>query len=117
MSFITTKFHAILCSGFSGVVLTNCFSIIFHFRQKGALLPEKKIESECPVDMHIYTLCPSLIQSFRKKLLSGFREIALTNCFCSIFHFRQKVKKERNSEKKMESKFPVDMHIFTLCPS
>ena len=33
MSFITTKFHAILLSGFSGVVLTNCFSSIFHFRQ------------------------------------------------------------------------------------
>ena len=30
------------------------------------------------------------------------------------FHFGQKW---RNSEKKKESKFPVDMHIYTLCPS
>ena len=31
--FQSTKFHAILLSGFNGVVLTNCFSSIFHFRQ------------------------------------------------------------------------------------
>ena len=31
MSFVTKKFHAVLLSGFSGVVLTNCFSSIFHF--------------------------------------------------------------------------------------
>ena len=63
MSFITTKFHAILLSGFSGVVLTNCFSSIFHFRQisefKKGVNPRKKMESKFPVDMHIYTLCPS----------------------------------------------------------
>ena len=33
MSFITTKFQGILLSRFSGVVLTNCFSSIFQFRQ------------------------------------------------------------------------------------
>ena len=33
MSFITSKFHAILLSVFSGVVLTNCFSNIFLFRE------------------------------------------------------------------------------------
>ena len=63
MSFITTKFHAILLSGFSGVVLTNCFSSIFHFRQiskfKKGINPRKKMESKFPVDMHMYTLCPS----------------------------------------------------------
>ena len=35
MSFITTKFHAILLSGFSEVVLTNCFSSIFLTRKTG----------------------------------------------------------------------------------
>ena len=48
MSFITTKFHVILFSGFSGVVLTNCFSSIFHFGQifkfKKGVIPRKKIE-------------------------------------------------------------------------
>ena len=46
MSFITTKFNAILLSGFSGVVLTNCFSSIFHFGQiskfKKGVNPRKK---------------------------------------------------------------------------
>ena len=70
MSFITTKFHEILLSGFRGVALTNCFSIIFHFGQiskfkKGVTL-RKKIESKFPVDMHIYTLRPSELPSFTK---------------------------------------------------
>ena len=68
MSFITTKFHVILLSGFSGVVLTNCFSSIFHFRQfskfKKGVTPTKK--RQFPVDMRIYTLCPSQLQSFMK---------------------------------------------------
>ena len=70
LSFITTKFHAILLSGFNGVVLTNCFSSIIHFRQiskfKKSVIQIKKVESKFPVDMHIYTLCPSLLQRFRK---------------------------------------------------
>ena len=70
MSFITTKYHAILLSGFSGGVLTNCFSSIFHFCQiskfKKRVIQRKNTESKFPVDMHIYTLCPSLLQSFRK---------------------------------------------------
>ena len=63
--FITTKFHAILLSGVSGVVLTNCSSSIFHFRQiskfkKGhTCSSQKKMILKCSVDMHIYTLCPS----------------------------------------------------------
>ena len=70
MFFITTKFQEILLNGFREVALTNCFSSIFHFGQisklkKGVIL-RKKIESTFPVYMHIYTLCPSLLQSFRK---------------------------------------------------
>ena len=33
MSFITTKFYETLLSGYRGVVLTICFSSIFHFGQ------------------------------------------------------------------------------------
>ena len=51
MSFITTKFHEILLSDFSGVVHANC---IFNFGQiskfKKGVTPRKKIESKFPVD-------------------------------------------------------------------
>ena len=84
MSFKTTKFHEILLSDFSGVALTNCFELlcrIFHFDQiskykKVALLLESEValkncfsskkKIEFPVKMHIYTLCPSLLQIFTK---------------------------------------------------
>ena len=70
MSFISTKFHEIRLSGFSRVVLTNCFSSIYDCRRiskfKNGVFPIIKMESKSPVDMHIYTLCPSLLQSFRK---------------------------------------------------
>ena len=67
-------------------------------------------------DLHIMSFINT---KFQEILLSGFRGVALTNCFSSIFHFGQisKFKKGKLQEKKMESKFPVDMHIFTLCPS
>ena len=71
MSFITTKFQEILLGGFSGVTLTNCFSSIFHFGQiskfkKGVTQRKKNCKKKFPVDKLIYTLCPSLLQSFRK---------------------------------------------------
>ena len=120
MSFITTKFHEILVSRSSGVVLTNCFSSIFHFCQiskfkKGHCSQKKKIESEFPVDMHIYTLCPSLLQ-FQEFLLSGFRRVVLTNCFSSIFHFRQisKFKKGHCSQKKKKK---LNQNFLWICTS
>ena len=106
MFFTTTKFQEILLRGFRGVALTNCVSSIFHFRQitkfNKSVIQRKKMESKFPVDMHIYTLCPSLLQSFTKFLLSSFRGVVLTNCFSGIFHFVQisKFKKVRNSQKK-----------------
>ena len=48
-------------------------------------LSKFKIESEFPVNIHIYTLRPSLLQRFRTFLLCGFRGVALTNYFSSIF--------------------------------
>ena len=116
MSFITTKFHKILLSGFSGVALTNCFEqYIFNFVQKVALLPEKYwIRISCRyAHLHVKSF---ITTKFKEILLSGFSGVALTNCFSGIFHFGQ-VQKPRNSEKKNKSKFPVDMHIYTLCPS
>ena len=120
MTFITTKFHAILLSGFSGVVLTNCFTSIFHFRQiskfKKGVNPREKMESKFPVDMHIYTLCPSYNYKFQEILLSRFRGVALTNCFSSIFHFHQisKFKKSVIQRKKMFFNDPAATEIYTL---
>ena len=56
---------------------------------------------------------------FHEVLSSGFRGVALTNCFNRIFHFGQisKFKKGVTPRKKMESKFPVDMRIYKLYPS
>ena len=43
------------------------FLILVEFLNlKRDITPRKKIQSEFPVDMHIYTLSPSLLQSFRK---------------------------------------------------
>ena len=48
MSFIATKFHETLLSGFRGVALTNCFSSISHFGQiskfKKGVIPGKKLK-------------------------------------------------------------------------
>ena len=123
MSFITTKFHEILLSGFRGVVLTNCFSSIFHFRQiskfKKGVTPRKKkgFKISCGyAHLHIMSF---ITTQFHENLLSGFRGVALTNCSSSIFHFGliSKFKKGVTPRKKMESKFPVNMRIYTLCPS
>ena len=56
---------------------------------------------------------------FYEILLSGFRGVALTNCFSSIFYFGQisKFKKGVTPSKEIESKFPVDMRIYIECPS
>ena len=70
---------------------------------------QKKNESEFPVDIHIYTTT-----KFREILFSGFRGVALTNCFSSIFHFGQISKLEKGV---ILRKNPVDMHIYALCPS
>ena len=122
MSCITTKFHAILLSGFSRVVLTNCYSslsFLSNFEvQKGALLPEKNWNKMSCGYAHLHIMSV-ITTKFQEILLSGFRGVALTNCFSSNFHFRQntKFKKSVIQRKKMKSKFPVDMHIYTLCPS
>ena len=60
MSFITTKFHAILSSGFIGVALTRKTVVSFILTKNGVTL-RKKVETKLSVDIHIYTLCPSLL--------------------------------------------------------
>ena len=118
MSFSTTKFQEILLSGFRGVALTDYFSSIFHFGQiskfKKGVIPRKQW------NQNFLWICASKWYILHNNnLLSSFRGVALTNCFSSIFHFGQmsKFKKGVFPRKKMESKFPVDMHIYTLCPS
>ena len=76
---------------------------------------------------------------FQENLLSSFRGVASTNCFSSILYFGQisrfkkgvtprkrieskfpvsKFKKGHYSQKrKIESKYPVNMRIYTLCLS
>ena len=48
--------------------------------------------------------------------MSGFRGVALTNCYSSIFHFGKfsKFNNGVTQRKKIESKFPVDKRIYTL---
>ena len=123
MSFITIKFHEILLSGFRRVALTNCFSTIFHFGQisqfkKGVIL-RKKIEWKSLVDMRIYSLCPSLLQRFTKFCWAVSEMLRWQTVLSSIFHFGQisEFKKGVTPRKKIQSKFPVDVHIYTICPS
>ena len=55
---------------------------------------------------------------FREILLSSFRGVALTNCFSSFFHFGQISKfKKGVAPWKNWVKFPVEMHIYRVCPS
>ena len=42
------------------------FIVVKFLSSKRGITPRKKMESKFPVDIHIYTLCPSLLQSFRK---------------------------------------------------
>ena len=53
---------------------------------------------------------------FQEILLSGFRGVALTNCFSSIFDFGQisKFNKGVTARKKNESTCYVDMRIYTF---
>ena len=118
MSVITTKFHAILLSGFSEVVLTNCFSSIFHFRQisklkKGVNMRKKWNQNflwiciSTHYVLHNYKVSQNSVEPFQRSC---------ANKLCWVISFIL-AKKGVTPRKKMESKFPVNMHIYTLCPS
>ena len=82
MSFITTNFQEILLSSFRGVVLTNCFSSIFHFGQilspKGRKSEKKNwIKISCGY-AHLHFMSFVRTIKFHKILLGGFRGVALT---------------------------------------
>ena len=101
------------------LVSSELHKIILAKVQKGykLLLKKDQISISC---INAYLHIKSFITTkFHKILMSSFREVELTNCFSSIFQFGQisKFKKGIILIKKMESKFPVDMHIYTLCPS
>ena len=111
MSFITTKFHEILLIGFRGVVLTKCFSSIFHFRQiskfkKGHCSQKKNWIRISYGYAHLHIMS-FITTKFQEILFSGFRGVALTNCFSSIFHFGQisKFKKGVIQRNKLNQKF------------
>ena len=96
---------------------------IFYFGQiskfKKGVIPRKKygINTSCGyARLHGMYFTTTKIQEI---LSSGFRGVALTNCFSRIFHnYGQisKFKKGVTPRKKNESKFPLDMRIYTLCP-
>ena len=92
-------------------------SLIFvKFRSsKRGIAPRKKIESKCPVDMHIYTLCPSLLQSFRKSYWAISEELRWPTVSVAAFIFVKFLswKKDVTPRKKIEWKFPVVMHMYT----
>ena len=112
MSFITTKFREILLSGFWGVALTNCFSSNFHFRQisklKKSVIQRKKIESKFSYEYTHLHIISFITTKFHEILLSGFRGVALTYSFSSIFHFGQisTFKKGVTPRKKLNQNFP-----------
>ena len=56
-----------------------------------------------------------ITKKFHEILLSGFKGVVLTNWFRSIFHFGQisKFKKGVTPRILIETKFPVDMRIYT----
>ena len=122
MSFIASKFHAILLRCFSGVVLTNCFSNTFHFRQiskfKKSVIQRKKwnqnflwICTSTHYVLHYYKVSGNSVERFQRSCTNKKNS--------SIFHFGKisKFKKDVSPRKKMESKFHVEMHMYTLCPS
>ena len=91
MFFITAMFQEILLSSFSGVVLTKCFSNIFHFGQisnfkKGHNSEREKKISYGYAHLHIMSF---ITINFHEILLRGLKGVVLTNCLSSIFHFVQ----------------------------
>ena len=107
MSFITTKFHEILFLRFQWSCAYELWWVVSlilvkFLSSKRGIIPRIKIESEFPVDMHIYTLSPSLLQSFGK-----FCWAVSEDCFSSIFSFGQisKFKKGVTPRKKINQNF------------
>ena len=78
MSFTTTEFHEILLSGFTGVVLTDCFRRIFHVDQISKL--KKGVTLRKKWNRNFLWICASnfITTKFHEILLSGFRGVSLT---------------------------------------
>ena len=75
---------------------------------KRGITPRIKIESEFPVDMHIYTLSPSLLQSFGK-----FCWVVSEDCFSSIFSFGQISK----FQKGVTPRKKINQYFLWICTS
>ena len=78
MSFITTKIHEILLSGFREIALTNCFSSIFYFGQiskfKKGITPRKKLNQNflwiCTSThyvLHYYKVSENSVEPFQRS--------------------------------------------------
>ena len=82
--------------------------------KKGYKLLLKRIKSAFPSThyvLHTYKVSRNSFERFQRSCANKKNR--------SIFHFGQicKFKKGVTPRKKVESKFPMDMHIYTLCPS
>ena len=65
--------------------------------------------------MRIYILCPSLLQSFTKFCWVISEELRWQTVLSNIFHIGQISRLKKGVT--LSKKIPVDMHIYTLCPS
>ena len=95
MSFITTKFHKILLSGFKGVARTNSFSTIFNFAQismlKGDIILTK---NGMKISCKYLHLCSMPFKTTNYKSFTKF-------CWAVSEELRsQKTKQNKNKNKK-----------------
>ena len=99
-----------------------CWVISFIFAQflssKRTLFREKKwnqnflwICASTHYDIHIYKVSRNSVERFQRSCANKKNSSIFP--FCQISKFKKGV----TPRKKLESKFPVDMHIYTLCPS
>ena len=63
--------------------------------------------------LHYYKVSGNSVERFQRSCANKLHVLSI------IFHFGEisKFKKGVTLRKKVESKFPVDMQIYTLCPS
>ena len=80
-------------------------NLVKFLSSKRGITPPQKNEPEFPVDMHIYTLSPSWLQSFTKFCWAVSQELRWQSVFSSIFHFG-KISKFKKDEKKLNQNFP-----------
>ena len=86
---------------------------------KRVITARKKIESKFPVDMHIYMVSPSKLQSFRKfcwAVSEGLRWQTVSVVSFILAKFQKVQKGSLLPEKKIKSEFPINISGFRGVP-